>query len=286
MMYKCERCSYTTNRKSNLDNHKKRKNPCCVVISKELPTTPTNETKSHEFKCPKCEKVLSSGKSLKKHEEKCDGLHPLQCRTCLKMFASRYGKYQHVKNVKCKPVNNGPTQVINNNGNITNNSHNDNSHNVTNNIINNFYNYTHDHVELDKLKSECRSIKSSMECITKYLEHTFFNPEHPETKNISLTNLRTDYKFIDVFNDGKWIKDIQLDVIKGIINRYIKLSRQMLIDENPEKSPDLDATDDMEETDNLKKFANNYMTDFNTFKKRVFNKAKSDIYNNSLRICI
>lgn len=56
-----------------------------------------------KFQCSKCNKVLSSKRQLKIHVEKCNGLHPLQCPICLKMFASRYGKYEHKKYVKCKP---------------------------------------------------------------------------------------------------------------------------------------------------------------------------------------
>lgn len=194
------------------------------------------------------------------------------------MFASKQAKYWHTKNVKCQPVNHGPTQIINNNGNnITNN--NDNSQNITNNIINNFYGYNHDHVEFDRLKTECRALKSSIECITKYLELTFFNPDHPESRNVSLTNMRPDYKFIDVFNDGRWIKDVQLSVLKDIINRSMKLTRQLLQEEDPDYEPDYDV-EHTEEDDNLKNYDRNYVTNFNKFKKRMVDRAKKDIYNN------
>jgi uncharacterized C2H2 Zn-finger protein len=53
--------------------------------------------------CCKCGKVFLSKKGLKGHVEKCDGLDSKQCRICLKTFSSRFGKYQHMKNVKCEP---------------------------------------------------------------------------------------------------------------------------------------------------------------------------------------
>lgn len=37
---------------------------------------------------------------------KCNSLHPFQCPICMKMFASKQGKYEHKKYVKCSP----PTQ--------------------------------------------------------------------------------------------------------------------------------------------------------------------------------
>ena len=60
-------------------------------------------TNKKRFVCGKCNKGLSSNQQLKLHMNKCNGLHPLQCPICLKMFASRHGKYEHKKYVKCKP---------------------------------------------------------------------------------------------------------------------------------------------------------------------------------------
>ena len=64
VVYKCDHCSYTTNRKSNLDNHLKRKNPCYVIcqpISSGGSTlTDQQFTIKHKFKCSKCDKILSS----------------------------------------------------------------------------------------------------------------------------------------------------------------------------------------------------------------------------------
>ena len=110
VQYKCERCPYTTNRKSNLDNHLKRKNPCYVVCQYVAPPPPV-ETNRHKFQCSKCDKILSSKLNLKNHEKTCDGLHPLQCKICLKMFASKQSKYWHTKNVKCTPANETATSM-------------------------------------------------------------------------------------------------------------------------------------------------------------------------------
>lgn len=55
------------------------------------------------FSCSKCNKVLQSNQKLKLHESKCNGLNPLQCPICLKTFATRFGKANHKKYVKCSP---------------------------------------------------------------------------------------------------------------------------------------------------------------------------------------
>ena len=80
-------------------------------------------------------KVLHSKKRLIQHEEKCDGLDKRQCKVCLKIFATKQSKHEHIKYVKC---NQPLTQQITNN-NITNNIYNINTNcnnNITNNNIN------------------------------------------------------------------------------------------------------------------------------------------------------
>lgn len=59
--------------------------------------------RKNTYKCSKCHKILHSKKRLRGHEEKCDGTHILQCKICLKMFASQQGKSKHKLNVKCSP---------------------------------------------------------------------------------------------------------------------------------------------------------------------------------------
>lgn len=114
LRYKCLRCSYTTDRISNINNHKRRKTPCWKAVdknSKSSPSedanntsSPSEDTRKKKFECSKCMKVLSSKQNLQNHEKFCDGLHPLQCKICLKMFASKHGKHWHKKNVKCQPA--------------------------------------------------------------------------------------------------------------------------------------------------------------------------------------
>lgn len=305
-MYKCDTCSYTTNKKSNLNNHRRRKTPCTTrsatnnntqsssessitnkdeeTSSNKEPVAPPNDdvvcqpcddvivTKSDRFKCSKCDKILSTKQSLDNHEGKCDGLHPLQCNVCLKMFASRYGKYEHKKNVKCTPVNkNGVTNIHNDYS--TNNIHNDNS--VTINF--NFDTYNHDHVKIDKLKTECRALKSSLDCAVKYIQHIFFDPKCPERRLVALNNLKPDYKFIDVFRNEKWEKETQHSVISTLLQKSLKLMTSILRDEDPNHVVVFDP--ESEQTDNIKKYESNMTLDNNNYRRRAGHKMKKEIYN-------
>ena len=287
MVYSCNKCSYTTNRKSNLNNHLKRKIPCSTLIDDKSndttictpcdPSSNDNVKLPTSFKCSKCDKVLTSKQNLDNHEETCDGLHPLQCNICLKMFASKFGKYQHKKNVKCTPVTSqGPTHITNNNVHNDHCTNNDNSINFNFN----FDTYNHDHVNVERLKEECRSLKSSLDCVVSYLKHTFFDPEHPEHRLVALKNLRSDYKFIDVFRENKWEKDTQHSVLAAILHKSLNLTSDMLKKEDPEHSVELDV--DAEHNDNLKKYETNFTLDNNNYRQRASQKVKSEIYNSTM----
>lgn len=80
----------------------------------DLETLPvmTSRGKITPFKCHKCNKYLSSKYQLNYHIGRCNGLHPLQCPICLKFFASKQNKYEHKKNVRCKPPTETPSLPI------------------------------------------------------------------------------------------------------------------------------------------------------------------------------
>ena len=79
----------------------------CIKIN-----SPKDESASNKYECNKCNKILSSNRSLKKHYENCKGIkNILQCQICSKVFSHRNAKYRHNKNVKCKPCELPPKQV-------------------------------------------------------------------------------------------------------------------------------------------------------------------------------
>jgi hypothetical protein len=117
-MSSCELCGKEFKFPYLLLRHLNKKNPCSShkvfveeeqkvydegqkVYDEEQKVYGDGQKVYDEYKCGKCEKVLSCGKSLKRHEKTCKGVHVLQCPTCMKVFSSKASKYQHLKNVKC-----------------------------------------------------------------------------------------------------------------------------------------------------------------------------------------
>ena len=126
-MTNCDHCGMMFKFPSQLEKHLSRKFPCFTkipsktsgyidenliyenvnkVCSKDNLVCQDVKKVHEEYKCSKCNKNLSTKAYLKKHEAKCNGLHSLQCPTCLKFFSDSSAKCKHIKNGKCKAPDN------------------------------------------------------------------------------------------------------------------------------------------------------------------------------------
>ena len=150
MVFSCEKCGYETSRKIDSARHQKRKYPCKPKLGNhntinESPrkVTPESQKVTPESQkvtpgsqkvtpgsqkvtpepqtlpinnntCSKCGRCFARKDSLTRHLLTCDGLHPLQCRICLKIFARKQSKYKHKLYVKCVSPPSSTTQIINN----------------------------------------------------------------------------------------------------------------------------------------------------------------------------
>ena len=143
-MFFCNSCSYSTLRKFNLQLHINRKKSCKKPLSNSSHSqegqnvNPRVDIEGSEGQNVnprvdiegqnvnprvdiegsggqnvnpkgqnvKCDKSLSCEKSLRKHENVCNGVDTLQCPTCQKRFNNRQAKHKHVNNVKCESPEN------------------------------------------------------------------------------------------------------------------------------------------------------------------------------------
>ena len=117
----CETCGYSTNRKYNLELHKRSPNTCEKRLKKPHESVPcqkvnaisqnvnvecqmVNVNNKNQHICNSCNKILANKRNLERHRKTCKGIDSLQCPKCKKIFSSKEGKYQHMKNVKCELV--------------------------------------------------------------------------------------------------------------------------------------------------------------------------------------
>lgn len=177
-----------------------------------------------KFQCGKCQKVLSSKQNLQKHEEKCNGLDPLQCELCHMKFADRTAKSRHKKNKVCE--RNGT--MINNN-NLQNSNHNTITQ-IQQQIINHHY---HIHIGQENLEYLPEDIKKHFS--RKYLDPkvlkefhklVHFNPEHPENHLIAKTDLNRN-EFHVKFKSG--VLKIEFEEMFSLLKElYEKIDGQLL----------------------------------------------------------
>ena len=93
MKHICQICGYTTNRIFNLKQHLNKKNPC-VKKQDNVSNTSENQEEKSEISLQE-NSESSNAKAIKKYYE---------CQICFKLFNNRQARFQHNKNVKCKPT--------------------------------------------------------------------------------------------------------------------------------------------------------------------------------------
>lgn len=179
-----------------------------------------------EYKCKMCFKCFTRNQNLKNHEAKCDGLDPLQCQVCMKLFKSKNGKLQHKYYVKCKP--HASSRIFNNNNN--NNMNIDNSTNIDNsiNIDNSTKNIVYNNFNMESMKELVMSEDFMTEfakyikedgksAVVKGMNYLYFNDRFPE--NQTLKKDRKDDGLVKIRVTNGWEPKIETDLNKPIIKK-------------------------------------------------------------------
>ncbi len=242
--YTCQRCGYTTNRKSNLKNHFKRKKFCTPLLKDinlkklcKINNIDYNDVKpSFEPKCQPnvSQKRLTLDKNVSQNVSQIKQ-NIFFCAHCSKKFTTRQAKFKHEKD-RCKfktdkpPINmdiliKQKDNIIENlikqidlivNKNIScynSNSNNINSNNITNNIqINNYGEENIEYITKNVLK---KLLNYPASAIPKLIAMKHFNPKYPENHNIKITNIHD--KFAKRFKNGKWSIEDKKAVISELV---------------------------------------------------------------------
>lgn len=282
--YKCERCHYIAKHKGCIKKHYQRKYPCKPIhsdISVEELLEKLNKPKEG-FVCNKCNKVFKTSQGKYQHQKR--------CKQELVVYKEKKNDTEEIEELKNELklmkelfIEKMQSQNITNNNNITKikNQQVENQQNNTNIFIG-----FNDKESIHKLINNCQESilqlnenKNKDKCFTIYVNAAHFNPKHPEAHNIRLTNLKPDYKLIDIRdNEGKWKKEPQ----KEIFNNLINSSKDFITDIVKDNNPDFDNThniDDYEGEDTKEKYllyCNN-----SDYKNKLENLAKSEVYNKS-----
>jgi len=285
--YKCERCHYVAKQKSNLKNHLQRKYPCKTIHSQitiEELLEKLNKPKEG-FACNKCNKVFRTSQGKYQHQKR--------CKQELVVFEEKKNDNQKIQELEneLKLMKELFIEKLNNVQSITNNTTNiENQQNNTNLFIS-----FNDKENLHKILKQCKEtiiqlekVRSKDKCFAIYINAAHFNPEHPEAHNIRLTNLKPDYKLIDIRDEnGKWKKEPQ----KTIFNNLISSSKDFMMDIVKDNNPDFDKCLNIDhyEGDNEEKKIEELIKQLEEKKSsqnKLHNIAKSVCYNKTKELKI
>ena len=184
MSYNCERCGKSFSQKSGLNRHQKKKRPC--------------QSNHNKYQCLHCGKLFKHYQSRWRHEKNCsqnksDDLTDLiklvkdQNNLHIKEKATWEKEKTDLKNCINKILNKlaTPTNITNNTYNIVQ--------------INNFGNENISYIQTNFLQ---RLLKTPNSAVPELLKQIHFHPDHPENRNIKITNHRE--RFAHVFRNQEW----------------------------------------------------------------------------------
>lgn len=134
MAHSCEHCSYTTNKKYNLERH------VATVHAAHRPDGPIVNFETAVHKCPHCYVACTSKRKLNAHIIVCKNIeNPHQCHKCRKVFSCRASKSRHMKTCQQELIPSSDVAstsiTTQNNINTQNNIQTQNNNCVTNNIV-------------------------------------------------------------------------------------------------------------------------------------------------------
>ena len=162
------------------------------------------KSKSSKFVCEYCQKTFSTKPILRRHElHRCKKRYDNNLNTIVKrMVKEKETLYKQIE------------MLIEKAGDTTTNN------NITNNIqINGFGSEDTSYIT-EKMLDGLLIYPGTM--VPNLVALTHFNKDHPENKNLKITNVKS--KYVKIYSDGKWILQNKEDVIDNIMNsNYIVL---------------------------------------------------------------
>ena len=233
-MYKCDFCSYISDRKYNVSLHMNVKHRSNLQDNKCNIENPN--------KCVKCNKTFSTKQSLNKHSLICKGIiNPLECHKCNKIFSCSSNKSRHLHICKAEMksdivlLEEKPSQIIINN---------DNSQNITinNNIVINAVifqespdkisgfvdNYTMGYIANDIIMPFYKNPPLMLE---NYYRHLC---KDENNRYIKKSNCKSNYCMVKT-EDGSWIRKNDNVVIPKLTHDLVHNFLDVINEEDNEK---------------------------------------------------
>ena len=294
---RCERCGNNFKTICNLRKHFKRKNTCEPILN-DISIEKLKEkykVKKGCYKCENCGKEYKTKDGKYKHKKKCL-VNPIIIEKNendkLKNELASVKKEKNKEVIRRKELEKQVEQLIlektqlqEAHAKVINNDH-SNTNNITTIgrdqniiIVNNFGEENIEYLLKDEnFVKKC--IESPINSIHQYLDNVHFNNEHPENKNIKMTNLLGPY--MDYIKEGKWNKIEKNILIPKIINKSIDtVDNIMYADLEDDSDSDSDNGNSLKAWD---EYSNIKYGENDKLKNKIANKAKRHIYNTTNKL--
>lgn len=222
--YYCPRCGYNTSNKNNFIKHLNRTHICKAKYndisiyeiindySFDINKFSNRINSKQIFQCNFCDKIYSTKYSLDRHKLNCAKNTTLTQIDLLQkelklLKAKKSSKKYKMKQQNCK---NYKTDVSGSHNNIINGDNIVNNNNIT---INNYGSENLDYITAQEMM---KIIFPPSQSILKLSNMIHLNDEHPENKNIVITNIGG--KHINVKQNNKWKKCFKSNILPDIID--------------------------------------------------------------------
>ena len=285
----CDRCGNNFKTISNLRKHFNRKN-ICEPILKDIPIEELKEkykVRKGVYKCENCGKEYKTKDGKYKHKKKCLVNPVIIKKKTIDILENELEKKDielGKEIIKRKELEKQVEQLIlektqlqEANAKLVVNGNNNNSNLTTIGrdqniiIVNNFGEENIEYLLKDEnFIKKC--IESPINSIHKYLDNVHFNKEHPENRNIKMTNLLGPY--MDYIKEGKWNKIEKNILIPKIIDKSIDV-----VDEIAYKDLDSDTDEEDNTLNAWEKYSDIKYGDNKKLKDKITKKATRQIYN-------
>lgn len=269
--FECKRCGYTTTVKQNYNKHLNRKIPCPPILgnipcelmknnNNESTSTKINDLDKKQHICKYCGGVFSHYQSKWKHEKACK--IKIETHNESKLVTKLQNQIDEMK----KEIQG--LQLQNNLGNNNNNTTISINNTTINLVINRFGDENIEYVTEEYLT---KLISSGVyNSISKLIRQIYFNPNHPENRNIKITNKKLNYA--SVFN-RKWELRDRKEIVENIVNKGYNIIDDHYICIQNELA--------QKYKDRYQKYSNEFNDDTNNVRKEQMKKVDLLILNES-----
>ena len=203
VVYACKRCGHETSQKCNLAAHLSKKSPCQTTLSSApreglLAELEARDESDMPHACPRCAKRFTHRSSMCRHQKICSGVTACVAYDHLNELPKP--ALEPVIRVPAPAPTPAPAPIS--------------PPPASTPKILPFGKENKDFLDDQDLLTKC--LRRTDKGVLEYIQCKHFHPDHPENRNVKVTNLKLPY--VKVFNGKKWLVLPKDDVLADLVS--------------------------------------------------------------------